>query len=132
MSVKNRETANVGAGLWKGAGMWAWLFHRVSGVVLALYLIAHIWVISTAAAAGADDFDAMFETLESPLFIVLDLALLAAVVYHAFNGIRVILFDLGVAIRQQKALWWVVIGASVAVMAVFAVISFSYIASHGS
>ncbi|MHB1342923.1 MAG: succinate dehydrogenase, cytochrome b556 subunit [Thermoleophilia bacterium] len=131
MSGKDRETANVGAGLWKGAGMWAWLFHRVSGLVLALYLFAHIWVISTGAAAGADAFDTMFKTLESPFFIVLDLALLAAVVYHAFNGIRVILFDLGIAIRQQKTLWWVVIGASVAVMAVFAVISFSYIASHG-
>lgn len=112
--------------------MWAWLFHRVSGLVLAVYIIAHIWVISTGAAAGADAFDRLFETLESPFFIVLDLALLAAVVYHAFNGIRVILFDLGIAIRQQKTLWWVVLGASVAVMAVFAVISFSYIASHGS
>jgi succinate dehydrogenase / fumarate reductase cytochrome b subunit len=131
LSGKDRETANVGAGLWKGAGMWAWLFHRVSGLVLALYLFAHIWVISRGAAGGADAFDSMFETLESPLFIVLDLALLAAVVYHAFNGIRVILFDLGIAIRQQKSLWRVVIGASVAVIAVFAVISFSYIASHG-
>ena len=132
MSGKDRETANVGAGLWKGAGMWAWLFHRVSGVVLAVYIFAHIWVISTAAASGKSAFDAMFETLESPLFVVLDLALLAAVVYHAFNGIRIILFDLGVAIRQQKTLWYVVLGASVAVMAVFAIISFSYIASHGS
>lgn len=132
MSGKDRETANVGAGLWKGAGMWAWLFHRVSGVVLAVYIFAHIWVISTAAASGKSTFDAMFETLESPLFVVLDLALLAAVVYHALNGIRIILFDLGVAIRRQKTLWYVVLGVSVAVMAVFAIISFSYIASHGS
>lgn len=132
MSVKDRETANVGAGLWKGAGMWAWLFHRVSGVVLALYIFAHIWVISRAAASGADAFDSMFKTLESPFFVLLDLALLAAVVYHALNGIRVILFDLGIAIRRQKTLWWVVIAVSVLVMEVFVFVSFSYIASHGS
>jgi len=132
LSQKDRETANVGAGLWKGAGMWAWLFHRVSGVALALYLFAHIWVISRGAATGAEGFNTMFETLESPLFIVLDLFLLAAVVYHALNGIRVLLFDLGVAIRQQKTLFWAVIAISVVVMAVFAYISLSFIASHGA
>lgn len=128
MSDKNRETANVGAGLWKGLGMWAWLFHRVSGLVLVLYLFAHIFVISQARLQGAEGFDSLFTTLESPFFVILDLALIAAVLYHGINGIRVLLFDLGVGIRQHKSLWWGVVGAGLACLAAFAVVSFSFIA----
>ena len=42
MSAKPREIANVGAGLWKATGMWAWLFFRISGLILVFYLGAHI------------------------------------------------------------------------------------------
>jgi len=128
LSDKNRETANVGAGLWRGVGMWAWLFHRVSGLVLVLYLFAHIAVISQARLRGAAGFDSLFKTLESPFFVILDLALIAAVLYHGLNGIRVLLFDLGVGIRQHKSLWWAAVAGGVASLAVFAVISFTFIA----
>ena len=52
VTEKNRETANVGAGLWKGTGMWAWLLHRISGLVLVVYLLAHIGVISQGHVQG--------------------------------------------------------------------------------
>jgi succinate dehydrogenase / fumarate reductase, cytochrome b subunit len=128
LSGKNRETANVGAGNWRGVGMWAWLLHRVSGLVLVAYLFAHIIVVSQAQK-GSETFDKLFKTLESPLFVVLDLVLLGAVLYHMMNGIRVLLFDLGVAIRKQKTVFYAVIGVGIAVLAVFAVVSFNFILS---
>jgi succinate dehydrogenase / fumarate reductase cytochrome b subunit len=128
LSEKNRETANVGAGNWRGVGMWAWLLHRVSGLVLVAYLFAHIIVISQAQK-GSATFDKLFKTLESPLFVVLDLVLLGAVLYHMMNGIRVLFFDVGVAIRKQKRLFAVVIGIGIVVLAVFAVVSFNFILS---
>ena len=128
MSQKNRETANVGAGNWRGVGMWAWLLHRVSGLVLVAYLFAHIIVISQAQR-GSASFDKLFKTLESPLFVVLDLVLLGAVLYHMMNGIRVLFFDVGVAIRRQKTLFAVAVGIGVVVLAVFAVVSFNFILS---
>jgi succinate dehydrogenase / fumarate reductase cytochrome b subunit len=128
LSGKNRETANVGAGNWRGVGMWAWLLHRVSGLVLMAYLFAHIIVISQAQR-GSATFDKLFKTLESPLFVVLDLVLLGAVLYHMMNGIRVLLFDLGVAIKQQKTVFYVVVGIAVVVLAVFAVVSFNFLLS---
>ena len=128
MSEKNRETANVGAGNWRGVGMWAWLLHRVSGLVLVAYLFAHIFVISQAQR-GSESFDRLFKTLESPLFVVLDLVLLGAVLYHMMNGIRVLFFDFGVAIKKQKTLFYVVIGVGVVVLVVFAVVSFDFILS---
>ena len=126
MARKSLETANVGAGNWKGVGMWAWLLHRISGLVILGYLFAHIWTISHAQQ-GAARFDRLFRTLESPLFVVLDLLLLGAVLYHAFNGIRVLLFDLGVGIRRHKALFAGLILAGLAVVGWFAYVSFSFI-----
>ena len=36
--------------------------------------------------------------------IGLDLLLIAAVVFHAVNGLRLLLFDLGIGVRRQKHL----------------------------
>src|SRR5674476_305912 len=95
LSAKERETANVGAGLWKGIGMWAWILFRISGLVLAVYLFIHIWVISQGRAGGADRLDSFFEFFDKPFLVFLDSVLVAAVLYHALNGVRVILMDFG-------------------------------------
>ncbi len=88
------------------AGWWAWFLQRLTGVSLVGYLFLHIAVISTAGA-GADTFDGVLIVLQKPFFVVLDLLLVAAVLYHALNGLRVVLFDLGVGIKQQAQLVWV-------------------------
>ena len=78
------------------AGWWAWFLQRLTGVALVGYLFLHILVISTVQA-GQDAFDSVLIVLQKPFFVVLDLFLIAAVVYHALNGVRVLLFDLGIA-----------------------------------
>ena len=88
------------------AGWWAWFLQRLTGVALVGYLFLHIAVISTARA-GADTFDDVLIVLQKPFFVVLDLFLIAAVLYHSFNGVRVLLFDLGIGIEQQASLFWV-------------------------
>lgn len=119
MSAKDRETANVGAGLWKGLGMWAWLLFRISGLILVGYLFAHIWVIGQGRA-GEDALDDLFETFHSPVLVFLELMIVAAVLYHALNGVRIVLMDLGFGIRQHKLVFWVCMIAVAATLAVFA------------
>ncbi len=91
------------------AGMYAWLLHRVSGLALIFYLMAHIPVLSTVLR-GPNTFNAVMEYLHSPLYLTLDLLLLVAVVFHGINGIRVVLFDLGIGIRKQKGLFFTAMG----------------------
>lgn len=107
MSAQERETANVGAGLWKGLGMWAWILFRISGLVLAVYLFAHIWVISQGRVSGAAGLDRMFEFFDKPLLVFLDAVLVAAVLYHALNGVRILLMDFGIGIQRHKAVFWI-------------------------
>ena len=107
MSAKERETANVGAGLWKGVGMWAWMLFRISGLVLVVYLFVHLWVISQGRVGGPQSLDKLFEFFDKPVLVFLDLMLVSAVLYHALNGVRILLMDLGVGIRRHKAVFWV-------------------------
>ncbi len=88
------------------AGWWAWFLQRLTGVALVGYLFLHILVISTVQA-GQDTFDSVLIVLQKPFFVVLDLFLIAAVVYHALNGVRVLLFDLGIGLKRQAGLFWV-------------------------
>lgn len=82
-------------------GTLAYVFHRLTGIILAGYLFLHIWVISSSTISPAA-FDVRLGTFNSPLFLALDAALLAAASFHAFNGLRIIFFDLGVGIKRQK------------------------------
>ncbi len=127
MGVKERETANVGAGLWKGIGMWAWLLFRVSGLVLAGYLFVHIWVISQGRLGGPERLDRLFEFFDRPLLVFLDLMLVGAVLYHALNGVRIVLMDLGIGIRRHKAVFWVCMVAAALVLSLFAYKASSFI-----
>ena len=88
------------------AGWWAWFLQRLTGVALVGYLFLHILVISTVQA-GQDAFDSVLIVLQKAFFVVRDLFLIAAVVYHALNGVRVLLFDLGIGLKQQAGLFWV-------------------------
>ena len=99
-----------------GVGMWAFVLHRITGLALIFYLLTHIIVISTSVK-GPNAFNQLLAILTTPLFVVLDLGLLAAILFHGLNGVRIILFDIGVGIRQQKAIFWVL-------MAIAAVIWF--------
>lgn len=88
-----------------GVGMWAFLLHRITGLSLIFYLLLHIVVISTSIQ-GPKAFNQLLAVLTSRPFIIADLGLLAAVLFHGLNGVRIILFDTGVGIRAQKSIFW--------------------------
>jgi len=94
-------------------GMWAWVGHRLTGLALVAYVFLHLSFISTASMAeGGADFDALMETTSQPLFVAMDFLLVIVVIYHAMNGLRVVLFDLGVGIRRQKLVFWITMAIS--------------------
>lgn len=116
MRERNRNTDTWPANF--KAGMWAWVFQRITGLVVAGYLFLHIIVISSSVfSADGSSFDAVLGTLESPFFIVVDLLLLGVILYHALNGIRVLLFDLGIGVRSQKEIFWATMAVALALEA---------------
>ncbi|HET6496601.1 MAG TPA: succinate dehydrogenase, cytochrome b556 subunit [Thermoleophilia bacterium] len=127
MKLEQRGAAEAGSGLWKGLGMWAWVLFRVSGLVLALYLFVHIWVISQGRVGGPERLNELFAFFDKPLLVFLDLMLVAAVLYHALNGVRIILMDLGFGLRRHKAIFWVCMALAALALGVFAFRASSFI-----
>lgn len=73
-------------------GQYSWLLHRVTGVAIILFLFAH--VIDTAVVGwGPEAYNRVVSVYENPLVRVLELGLVAAVLYHSFNGIKILLLD---------------------------------------
>lgn len=75
-----------------GAGMWSWVAHRISGVVLFFFLLVH--VLDTALVrVSPEAYDAVIQTYKNPVVGVMELGLVGAFLFHALNGLRVLLVD---------------------------------------
>ena len=78
---------------YRGAiGQWSWVLHRLSGVGVVLFLALH--VIDTSWAVFYPElYVKAIAAYQSPIFTIGEFGLVFAVVYHAFNGIRICIFD---------------------------------------
>ncbi len=85
-------------------GTLAWILHRLSGLALIFYMLIHLWVIHHLIV-GEKSFDGVMEFLSTPLFKFLEIGLIGVIMYHLFNGLRVILIDMGVMVEKQKMLF---------------------------
>lgn len=97
--------------LYRGrSGMWMWLAHRVTGVAIFFYLLVH--VLDTALVGlNPAGYNEMVETYKSPFFGLLEAGVVGALLFHAFNGLRVIAIDATRwGARRQGLLTGVVVG----------------------
>ena len=83
-----------------GPGSYAWLFHRITGIVLALYLILHLFVLGTVLQGG-DSFNQIMTTLENPVAKVFETLLIWVAVFHTTNGLRLVVLDLAPSVNQR-------------------------------
>ena len=89
-----------------GEGMLAWAFHRISGVAIWAFLVLHVVDIFLVGAAP-DTYDTLLAIYAHPIGIVLEWLLGAAVLYHALNGLRIIIIDFWPALtRYHRQLWY--------------------------
>jgi succinate dehydrogenase / fumarate reductase cytochrome b subunit len=108
--------------------MWAWLLFRISGLILVFYLGAHIIIISTGQfGSDGETLNSLMKTFDHPVLVLLDLALVVAVLYHALNGVRIILMDFGVGIHRHKIMFWSAMAVVVICFAIFAWVAFTYV-----
>jgi succinate dehydrogenase / fumarate reductase, cytochrome b subunit len=98
-------------------GTIAWLFHRISGLALIFYLSLHVWVVHYLAESP-QTFDTLMNFLASPLFKFAEVGLLAAIIYHSLNGVRVILSEYKWGNANQKALFYFAFGITLLVTAI--------------
>ena len=97
-------------------GMWSWVAHRVTGVLIFFFLFAH--VLDTALVrVSPDSYNRIMDTYKTPLVNLMEVGLVGAVLFHALNGIRVMLIDFWAkGTRYQKQMTYVVVGVVLLVM----------------
>ena len=87
-------------------GMWSWVAHRVTGVLIFFFLFVH--VLDTALVrVSPEDYDKVVATYKTPIVSLLEYGLVAAILFHALNGLRIIAVDYwtqGPALPEADAL----------------------------
>ncbi|MEX2541085.1 MAG: succinate dehydrogenase, cytochrome b556 subunit [Trueperaceae bacterium] len=97
-------------------GQWAFILHRLSGVALALYLLLHVVDISLVMYGPEGPFNAFLAFYHRWPFRIGLVMIMAAVVYHAFNGLRIILMDFTEwGVKYQRSMWYGVLAITLAV-----------------
>ncbi|MFD6858462.1 succinate dehydrogenase, cytochrome b556 subunit [Rhodococcus sp. NPDC060086] len=115
------EAAPVEAGrtrsLYRGdPGMWSWVLHRITGVATFFFLFVH--VLDTALVrVNPETYDAVIDTYKTPIVGLMELGLVAMVLYHALNGIRVMLVDFwSKGPKYQRVMLWTILAIWFVVM----------------
>jgi succinate dehydrogenase / fumarate reductase cytochrome b subunit len=87
-------------------GQWSWLVHRVAGLGILAFLVLHvvdIWLMGL----GEEAFNRLLVLYTWPPFKVLELFLIFGVLFHATNGLRIVLVDfVPGATRRHRQLFW--------------------------
>jgi succinate dehydrogenase / fumarate reductase cytochrome b subunit len=86
-----------------GVGQWSWAAHRITGVGIIAFLFGHI-VDTFGLGFGPELYDETISLYKQWWFKPFELLLIGAVLYHALNGLRIILFDFWptLALKQRQ------------------------------
>ena len=88
------------------------------------YLYLHILAL-TALQKGPEAFNAEMELFKSPVFMFLEWALFGLVLFHSFNGVRIVLIDLAQGAKYHKILLYWLTGICMALFIGMGYIIFS-------
>jgi succinate dehydrogenase / fumarate reductase cytochrome b subunit len=89
-------------------GMWSWVLHRISGATIFFFLFVHV-VDTALVRVSPQAYDEVVNTYKTPIVGLMEAGLVGAVLFHALNGIRVILIDSwSEGPRHQRLMLWVV------------------------
>lgn len=109
-----------GGTLYRGnQGMWSWVLHRITGVAIFFFLLVH--VLDTALIrVSPEAYNAVIGTYQNPIMGLGETGLVAAIAFHAFNGLRIILIDYwSKGAKYQRAMFYIVLGLWAVTMIAF-------------
>jgi len=102
-------------------GMWSWVAHRVTGVAIFFFLLVHV-LDTSLVRISPEAYNDVIGTYKNPIMGLGEAGLVAAIVFHAFNGIRIILVDFWEkGPRYQRQLTYGVVGVFVVLFVPFVI-----------
>ena len=86
------RTAQMGPAYKGGIGQWSWAAHRITGVLIMAFLIGHV-IDTFTLGFGPELYDETISLYQQWWFKPFEVMLIGAVLFHALNGLRIVLFD---------------------------------------
>jgi succinate dehydrogenase / fumarate reductase cytochrome b subunit len=99
MARGNRHPNRLGIIGWLAGGRYGgerylYTLHRLTGLGILLYFALHI-LVNLSRVFGRSSWESLMGVFENPAFKIGEYLVFAAFAFHAFNGIRLILIELG-------------------------------------
>jgi succinate dehydrogenase / fumarate reductase cytochrome b subunit len=88
--------------------------HRLTGILLAVYLIPHIFLNGYALIFGPEKYDEA--TMMAQKLHWLEVLIILGVAFHMFNGMRIIAVDFFAVTRSRKLLFWITVALTAVTM----------------
>ena len=106
MVDRKKYPNRIGLWGWLGGGRWGierylYTLHRLTGLGVLLYFILHIFVTSSRVFSEKT-WETWMGIFSSPLFKIGEFLVYVAFTYHAINGIRLILIELGFSVGRAE------------------------------
>lgn len=76
-----------------GMELYAWLFMRLSGVLLLFLALGHLLVMHLINDVGVIDFNFVARRYATPFWRTYDLLMLWLALLHGLNGLRTVIMD---------------------------------------
>ena len=95
------------------SGQWAFVGHRISGFLVFMFLLLHI--VDVSLVSHPKVYDEVHAVYGNVLLRLFEVGLLFALLYHALNGLRIVLVDFfPEGVRRQEALFGAVVALTLA------------------
>jgi succinate dehydrogenase / fumarate reductase, cytochrome b subunit len=119
-AAKIRAPKRPAGTLYRGReGMWSWVLHRITGTAIFFFLLVHI-LDTSLVRVSPEGYNAVMDSYKTPIMGLGEAALVAAIGFHALNGLRIILIDFtGFGTKHQRLMFWIVIGLWIVLLAGF-------------
>jgi succinate dehydrogenase / fumarate reductase cytochrome b subunit len=83
------------------SGQWAFVAHRITGFLVFFFLLLHIVDVSLVSRPRL--YDQVHQLYGNVVLRLFEVGLLAALVYHSLNGLRIVMIDFFPgSIRNEK------------------------------
>ncbi len=110
MALKRNVSVIEGLKYKGGGPMFAWILHRVSGLVIVLFIGFHVLSAFYTQQAGSDwaiAYNTFYENVYFQVFVYF------CVIFHALNGLRIVILDAWPKLveYQHEVIWlqWLIL-----------------------
>jgi len=95
------------------SGQWAFVMHRITGFLVFMFLLLHVVDVSLVNLSPTL-YNEVHDLYGNVLLRLFEVGLLGALLFHAFNGLRIVMIDFFPgALRSEKKMFNIVVFATI-------------------